>query len=214
MKYSQVRELAKSIRDNDWYVGWMDLSEPSILKSYLSKILCHAFVQNKSVCIVSCPPDWHEKGYEPSIPLANFGFSVKTIPDYYYDCFLSYKIESFPADEDDIAFSVNALTPRHTALNGAKVRIDDKKWNYYLNSPDKKGGLVKSLANVNSKSDLMRLIEMNIELNYIYNLRIKEDALLFDICLYCKRENGSLRKTTVACRYNPGNNCVSVVTLV
>ena len=144
------------------------------------------------------------------------GFSVCSINEDSYGAFLSYKIESTVPDEQDVAFSFNALLPKFDSLEKMNLNITEERWAQYLtNTETGKGKIIETLGyHAEEKARFQKEVFKQICANYIYNLnQNSHGAWLFDVCVELPTKNGHRRKTMVALKYAPDTGTVDVVTI-
>lgn len=163
------------------FVGVINVFHGSLLKDYLSFILCNSFIKIDK-CILKQHPDDVDNDVNELSGLEKFGYTTKSIQDVYYLLFLSYKIECTQNNSDN-HFSICALTPNITDPKKMFIKISDGKFNYLKNE---KTGIMKRLNFLNiSVNELEEKIKNRIENNYFFNLRIcsKDNSYIFNIIL-------------------------------
>ena len=214
---NQLSSIISELKKVEYFYGYACLNSNSYFKIYLSDILCPVCIKSKNTIIVSHPIDYddNENINMRGFPFTENGFKLVSINEDSFGPFLSYKIESFLPDEDDISFSYNALFPKFNSTNKLKLNLSDGKWGYLNDTSNGKGGIIKSLEFNNiSKDDFVNIIFKQICGNYIYNLRVNEfNDRLFNVCIELPTKNGNIRKTTVALKYKPDCGEIDVVTM-
>lgn len=216
---NQQKTIAKELLEYPWFTGFADVTHESRFKSFISCILVHAFIKHKGQIIASHPSDYsdNENINMSGYPFEENGFSFVSINEESFMPFLSYKIESILPDEDDIAFSFNALFPKFDSAKKLKLMIYTKKWYEYLTSTeaDKKGILLETIGyGPNSRDAFMKEIYKKICTSYIYNLRQNNYGdLLFNVCVDLPTINGNSRKTMIVLKYHPNSGEISIVTV-
>lgn len=215
---NQRWNIVKGLMKYEWFTGFADLTHHSAFKSYVSNILSNLCIKNQSKIIVGHPADVpdDENVNNVGYPFEENGFSFVSINEDSFGSFLSYKIESLVPDEEDISFSFNALFPKFDTFEKIQLCVDEQKWSKYLVDKNKgKGVILEKLGYVLSdKERFIKEIYKQICSNYLYNLR-KNDfgAMLFDVCIELKTNNGHLRRTTIALKYLPESGTMQIVTI-
>jgi hypothetical protein len=177
-------------------------------------MLIRAFIQHKNVVI-----DTHEDGLGPhhnqgSLPwdFKQFGLAVKSVEDSLYQTFLSYKIERpvlLDEDEEDVAMSLNALTPNPVHVDDCNLDLDERKLGYLRQVHG--SALTHAGISEITAEELVAKIKDQFRGGYIYSMgRSKEDdTLKFNVII---EEHG---KSRVQCglKYFPAERRLSVITL-
>ena len=200
------------------YIGSIDLNYSSFMKTYLSHILCPAFIKYKNNIIMGHEDDCDNNeninilGY----PFEQFGYNCKSLQDSMYGLFLSYKIEHavFEGFEIDTAFSINAITPKVFSLTDFDILIEDTKLQYLISG--KRGKLKKAGFLKIDKNEIEKLIKEKINSNYIYNLTFLNEynTLKFNIQVELKAgDTGNPVKITLSLEYNPEEKLLRLITL-
>ncbi|MCX5637733.1 MAG: hypothetical protein NTX52_08600, partial [Planctomycetota bacterium] len=158
--------------DFEPYVGFMDLTYSSFIKTYVSMILCNVFVKSKNTIIMGHEDDRDESenvnicGY----PFEENGYRYVSVSDSLFSVFLSYKIERevFDGFKNDTVFSINAVSRNVLAIDDFDVLIEENKLIYLRKN---KGEKLKKAGLINLDSgELEYLIRERISSNYIYNM--------------------------------------------
>jgi len=200
------------------YVGYLDLTFASKLKTYISTILVKSFIKHKNVILM---PNEEDSDEEEDINIYGYPFEennylCKNINSLLYELFLSYKIERevFGADENDFAFSINAVSKLVHPIDDFTLEIEDKKMQYILNN--KKGKLKKAdLINLERK-DLELLISSKLKSNYIYNMVFLEEhnTIKFNIVIeFIASDTLEVVKMLVALEYLPELKVLRLITM-
>lgn len=215
---TQRQIILDGLNKYEWFTGMADLTHQSRFKSYISNILTNVCVKNKNKVILPHPSDYSDEKNANlrGFPFESNGFQVYSINENSYGAFLSYKIESYPPDHDDISFSFNALFPKFDTFEKIALNISDNRWNQYLiDIKGGKGRILESLGYQHSdKERFTKEIFSHICANYIYNLRENEyGAFMFDVCVDLPTIHGNKRKTVVGLKYYPDSGSVEVVTI-
>ncbi|MDB5091013.1 MAG: hypothetical protein JWR09_5007 [Mucilaginibacter sp.] len=164
LAFQSIREGLKNYAP---YVGYFDLTFSSVFKHFLSSILVRGFVKNKNQIIA---PDEETGKYNPTMfNFEKYGFQCNAIESLYYDIFLSYKIERpISLSEEDIRFSLNAVSTTVLTLSDFKLVIEEPKLQYLMT--EKKDNFERAgLANM-SIDELQDQIKSKLNTNYIFNL--------------------------------------------
>lgn len=203
------------LKEFDSYIGHFDLTNQSVIKSYLSNILINSFIKYKETIVMA-----HEADRENSeninitgFPFEENNYQVKSIQDLYFDLFLSYKIERevYIGFETDLDFSLNSISP--IISNFEEIEIADEKIQYLKRI---KTGKMKKINLINSsKEELIEIIKSKIKSNYIYNMtELKlHDVLKFDIIVELKNSFKEIVKVTIGFEYLPKHSKLRLITL-
>ncbi len=203
------------------YVGFVDLTFSSSLKTYVSMILVNHCLKHRGYIIMGHEDD-RDSGEDVNMngyPYEDSGFICRSLPSYLFDLFLSYKIERpvFRGFETDTEFSLNAINPDPMPLFDFGIRVDAAKSDYLLTSKTgslKRTGLIESVH-----GELEARIREKISSNYIYNLCHDDQhgTTKFDILLELQPSDASSAsspiRTMVALEYIPAERCLRLITL-
>lgn len=199
------------------YVGYLDTTFQTPIKSYVSTILCKIGIINKDTVILPGEDeDWRVDENTQGLPFDKYSFIIKSVPDLYFGLFLSYKIERavFEGFEADTEISLNAVSPIVKNLNCFKVMIEPEKLKYLL---EQKGGKLKKAQLENyQKKDFENLIKEKIKNNYIYELtELKEHNIVkFNIVIELDVQYTTEKvKCNVSLVYNPEEEIIRLITL-
>lgn len=198
------------------YVGFLDTSTQTNLKTILSFILCKvAIVNNKEVILPYEDEDWEIDENTQGLPFDSNNFSIKSIPSLYYDLFLSYKIEreDLKGYSLDTQIALNAITPVVIDLEKLNIEIEEPKFDYLLNE---KGGKLKKaqLENYTIK-DFEKLIKEKIKDSYIYEMsELKEFKVIkFNVIIELEVQYSAEKvKCQVTLHYQPEENKLRLIT--
>lgn len=194
------------------YIGALDLTYTSLMKAMISTMLIRAFIQHRSIVI-----DTHEDGLGPHhnegyLPwhFKKFGLTVKSVESALYQMFLSYKIERPELDdEEDVAMSLNALTPNPVHIDDCVLDLDERKLGY-LRQAHGSALTHAGLAEL-SADELAERIKAQFRGGYIYSMghSREDDTLKFNVVVE------DLGRSRVQCglKYFPSESRVSVITL-
>lgn len=195
------------------YIGYFDLTFSNPFKHYLSTILIRNFIKDRDQVIVQDEdtgyhnPTWY--------PLEESGFKCKAVNSIYYGVFLSYKIER-PASlsEEDIRFSLNAISRAVFKLSDFKLVIEEPKLQYLVTN--KKDNLERAGMLDLSLKELQDQIKSRINTNYIFNLcfLLESHTMKFNIMLETVQKSGHKRmKLTVALEYRAHDKILRLITM-
>lgn len=208
-----IERLDASLSRHAAYIGSVDMTYISLLKAALSTMLVRAFIQHRTTII---------QGHEDDLPdtddvnlvgydFAKFGFSNRSVPDWLYGLFLSYKIECpvFPGDDGDIRFSLNAITTTPHPIAQCIVELDERKLEYLQR--EKAGSLKLADFEALSAEQISAQIRNKLALNYIYSLARSTcgSTLKFNIVV----ENARVARSMCALEYRPQDQLLRVITL-
>ena len=195
------------------FVGYVDTTFMSLFKSLISRSLVSICIKYKDIMILR-----HEDDIDDDKNINNcgyrfekYGFRYISIKQMYYDLFLTYKIESILADQEDLDYSIKAISSDYDTCN--KVYVDNKKIGYLNNA---KNGLMKklNLKEYNSE-DLQNLIGNKISNTYFYDLEYIEEYRTpkFNVSLELETIEGTKRKVLVALMYSEQKNSFELITM-
>lgn len=217
---NQRWNIVENLMKYPWFTGFVDLKYQSLFKSYISNILINLCIKCRNKIIVSHSSDRcdNENVNEYGYPFEENGFELISINNDSFDSFLSYKIESFVPDEDDIGFSFNALFPKFDSFDKLNLCIPEERWNRYLNVKDElknKGGIIERLGyDISDMDKFIKDVYKKICSNYLYDLRENEyGKLLFNVCMEFSTINGHLRRTKVGLKYYPDIGIIEIETI-
>lgn len=212
---TQFSIILKGLNDYCGFVGYAILNNSSAFKMYLSKILSSTFIKAKKKIILPHESDIrNEKNYNIlNYPFEINGFEIKSINEERYHIFLDYKIETSYPDPEDVSFSINAIFPKFTSIEDIEFVISDDKWIYLNRSENGKGGILNSIEQL-SRKDFTELVYKQIRSRYVYRLdRNEYGALMFNVFIELSTQNGHIRKTTIALKYDPQYNKLFLITI-
>jgi len=208
----QTSRLEEAFSEQPYYLGSVDMTYQSPLKSYLSRTLVRLYIQHGSTIIT---PDPDAVGEADDIDLygygfKNAGFQVRSVPDWLFGQFLAYKIECPVLDEDtDGRFALNAMTPEPVALQGLEVVLGDAKHNYLRTH--KAGSLRRSGLEALSAAEIACQVASKLQSNYMYCLARAEEGgtMKFNVTL----ENEWIARYLCALEYKPDKGQLQLITL-
>ena len=214
----QQLKITEGLSRYPWFSGFVDLTYSSRFKTYISHILAHVCVKNRDKIIVSHPSDYQDEENinMRGLPFEDNGYKILSVNEDSFGAFLSYKIEKYLPDVEDVSFSFNALFPQFNSYEKISLKILNKKWEEYLtNKNTGKGKILVILGyGIKNKEEFQREIFKQICANYIYNLEENEFGdLKFNVCVELPTIHGNLRRTTIALKYFPEKGEVSIITI-
>lgn len=198
------------------YVGFLDTTTQTNLKTMLSFILCKvAIVNNKEVILPYEDEDWETNENTQGLPFDSNNFSIKSIPSLYYDLFLSYKIEreDLKGYSLDTQIALNAITPIVTDLEKLNIEIEEQKFDYLITT--KGGKLKKAQLEKYSIKDFEKLIKEKIKDNYIYEMsELKEfNVIKFNVIIELEVQYSQEKvKCQATLHYKPKENKLKLIT--
>ncbi len=205
--------IISSLKAYHAFVGYVDTTFMSLFKSLISRSLMSICIKHKDTMILR-----HEDDIDDNENINNcgyrfekYGFKFISVKQMYYDLFLTYKIESILADQEDLDYSIRAISPHYETCNNIYV---DKHKIEYLN--DAKNGLMKKLnLKEYDSEDLQKLIGNQINNTYFYDLEyIKEyNTPKFNVSLELETIEGTKRKVLVSLKYSELKNSFELITM-
>jgi hypothetical protein len=194
------------------YIGALDLTYTSLMKSMVSTMLIRAFIQHRNFVI-----DTHDDGLGPHhnegyLPwnFKKFGLSVKSVESSLYQMFLSYKIERPELDdEEDVAMSLNALTPNPVHIDDCALDLDERRLGYLRQAHS--SALTHAGLGELAADDLVKRIRAQFRRGYIYSMgrSTEDDTLKFNVVV----EDRGHSRVQCGLKYFPAERRVSVITL-
>jgi hypothetical protein len=213
---SLVKKITSNLNEFDGYLGYLNMTFQTPIKSYLSIILCKTGILHKNTVILPGDEDsWTQNENIHGLPFDKHGFKIMNIPDPYFGIFLSYKIERevFDGYENDTEFSLNAVSSIIKDLDSCKIIIEPEKLQYLL---EQKGGKLKKAQIENyTTTDFEALIKEKIKDNYIYEMtELKEhNVVKFNIVLeLALRSQIDKIKCSVTLSYMPEQEIIKLIT--
>jgi len=212
---NQINNFISALTNVEYFVGYVDMTFSSRLKSILAYSLVHLGIKHKNTFLLSHPDDFDEnENYNYSgFNFENHGFSIKSISEMYSCLFLSYKIESEFVETDDIKYSLNAIKQKPKFYRKASIVVPHKKLQYLKLE---KAGIFEQLGIKDiSPKDLEKIIRTRIDRLYIYNLEFIEQFNVpkFNISIELKKTDGKLRKVIVALKLNRRRKALELITM-
>ena len=214
-----IAKFHTGLSDYEPYVGYIDLTFASPMKTYISSILINIGLKHRKF-IIRGFEDGKEDINISGYPYEENGFVCKCTAETQFMLFLSYKIERpvYPGFETDTEFSLNAINPTFLPLSKLDIRVDIEKFKYLLT--EKTGSLKRAGLIADTPENLKALIREKISSNYIYNLSYdkEHDTTKFDILLETPPVDNSSSENTpirimVALEYMPTDQTLRLITL-
>lgn len=219
---AQTNAIVDAVKKFDWFFGYTDLFDSSVLKSYLSTILVNKCVKNKNIMIMANPDGLMDPAANINIhgyPYVENGYRIISVDEECFNTFLSYKIETFILPPEDNAFSINAIYPQFQYMKNLEFEIPIDKWRYLnrdtTTEQKGKGEIMKVLASELQDIDTFKeCILSNLCNNYIYKLEKNEYGdYKFCECIGLKTKNGHYRKTLISLKYIPNESKLMLITI-
>jgi hypothetical protein len=216
-----IANFHTGLSDYEPYVGHIDLTFASPLKTYISSILLNIGLKHRKFIIMGYG-DGMDGGEDINVsgyPYKENGFICKSIAETLFTLFLSYKIERpvYPGFEADNEFSLNSINPTILPLSKLDIRVDIEKFNYLLT--EKTDSLKRAGLIADTPDNLKMLIQEKISSNYIYNLSHNNEhkTTKFDILLEISPVDGSNVdspiRMMIALEYMPMDQTLRLITL-
>lgn len=215
MTQSNANKFNNNLEKYIGYVGYVDLTYDSILKTLVSTMLINAFIKYKNL-IIQCHEDdvsnienHNLKGYD----FEKYGFINKSLQSQYFDLFLSYKIERkvFKGFEKDLNFSLNVLSNNIIDISQCEIVIAEEKLGYLK---EQKSNQFKKADLEISKETLTNIIKNKLFQNYIYNMRINEHKnMIFNLMLEVQNEKNEKMKMLISLEYLPTPKQLRLITM-
>lgn len=206
--------IISSLNAYQAFVGYVDTTFMSIFKSLISRSLMSICIKHKDTMILRHEDDIDDNeninncGYK----FEKYGFKYISVKQMYYDLFLTYKIESILADQEDLDYSIKAIAPHYETRTNS-IYVDKNKMEY-LNL-EKNGLMTKQNLIKCTSEDLASLINERINKTYFYNLEYieKYSTPKFNVSLELETVEGKKRKVLVALKYSDNNDSFSLITM-
>jgi len=200
------------------YTGFIDITFSCYMKTYVSMLLCNAFIKNKNKIIMGHEDDIDESENHNVLayPFEENGYKCFSLPGMYFGLFLSYKIERkvYKGFEKDTTFSINAISKKVFNLDDLQIVIGRNKFEYLLE--EKKNKLKKGCLIDIRIEDLKNLIRNKIQNDYIYNLVYDEEhnTTKFNMQIEIQAsDTGEMIKLLIALEYIPGKKELRLITM-
>jgi hypothetical protein len=172
----KINYIVNGLKQNLEFIGYFDFTYSSLMKEYISNIIGQRYlIHKKNILLNSGYYEYLDENINNTqYDFEKYGFQIKSISDMNYSMFLTYKIERkyYDIDISDQMFSLSAVSNKTEALNKFNVIIEDKKLEYLLNK--KKGSMKAGELYSLKKNEIEKLIKVNLDNNYIFNLEYTE----------------------------------------
>jgi hypothetical protein len=210
---SALTTIIQGLKNYTPYVGYFDLTFASPFKHFLSSTLIRGFVKNKNQIIA---PDTETGKYNPTMfDFEKHGFQCNAIESLYYDIFLSYKIERpVHTSEEDIRFSLNAVSTTVLTLSDFNLVIEESKLQYLITK--KKDNFERAGLAQLSIVELQDQIKSKLNTNYIFNLCFlpKYGTIKFNIMIETMQQiSNKPMKLIVALEYIVKSRILRLITM-
>ena len=214
----QIANINEILKDKSFYIGYIDMTFNSILKTIIAHCLAPHAIKHKNIILLQDETHIGEDEYGDDINVSGYtyeenGFIVKSINSECYGLFLSYKIESIINDNDDIRFSFNAIHPSHDYIFDFPLSIQEAKVTYLK---ENKTEILRKVGLIDYSSDeLEKKTKKRIEESYLYNLEYLEEYNVpkFNVTLELNTIHGGKRKVIVALKYVIDSNELQLITM-
>jgi hypothetical protein len=209
---ADTTRIDQAFRGHRGYVGSLDLTLDSPIKTYISSCLVRAFIKHGTL-IISGHEDDRDPAEDYNLSLFDFnqfGLTVRSLPLTYYGVFLSYKIERQNMPQDgDRRFSLNAMTPSPKLIDDFEVVLEEPKLRYLREQ--KAGSLKRAGFAELDATDIAQRIREKVDASYIYYLSRATNAptLKFNVLV----ETPSRSRIECALEYQPDDGLLRVLTL-
>lgn len=214
-----VNKLINQLKVYEYFIGYMDVTFSSKIKTYFSGILNSHFIKYKSILILGDPNDTNiidDLDNNVFCDYEELGFTCQVIHLMYYYIFLSYKIERevLPIFDGDTKFTLNSLSDLIVNVEDCTIEIEENKFDYIMQEKTKnleRAGIINL-----SIEELKTLIKSKINSNYFYNLTFlpKWNTLKFNILIEVSRtDSPKLMKLLIALEYKPSEKKLRLITM-
>lgn len=129
---SQQNSIIGVLQSQVFFVGYVDMTFSSRLKTLLAYSLTPRGIKHKDIIILPHEDDCKdgENINNCGYPFEDYGLSVKSVGEMYYTLFLSYKIEAQFSDPKDLSYSINAIYSNVTSVFKLPVYVSNEKLSY------------------------------------------------------------------------------------
>lgn len=215
-KYEEIHDHL--VRSYPLYFGYINMTFSSPLKDYLSFILSSlCVVKNHTVIFQSYDFEYTQgqiKKEEKKLIIIFRVFEASkyffvAIPDHEYALLLTYRIESSIGNSqfDGGSIELGALGGTDASVLDLSIILPDEKFQYI----QEKNNLYSK-----SKTDFLEMLKSKIASNYIYNLRVEENAAKFNIIMELPigvTNSGELKRKLIAFKYLKDEKSISPITM-
>ena len=218
MTESRRDAIDAALRSSSAYLGSVDCTYSSAVKTWLSTTLVHRYLKSGRTFLSGHEPDVpNTENYNlPGWPLEEHGFTSASLQEMYFDLLLSYKIERRTvAHEFDVKHSLTAISEIPHDLSTFDVQLDEAKLAYVAQHGG--GGFGAAGLGSLTRREVIEAIRSRIASNYIYDLELKvhEDGATakFNIMLEFPREAASPVRIQVTVAYMADSRTLRVITM-
>lgn len=177
---AQLQSAIDDLKCEPYFIGYMDMSFCNYIKNIISVQIPQQFlIYNDNIIQVSVDGETSDVNYT-LFDFDNINKKIINIEEESYLVFLTYKIKRdlFDHDSRDQEVTVNSVIQDTIKLHGYDICIEDDKFEKYL-----KRERVKSLDMINGnnsieKSELIKKIQKNINMNYLYDIEYNKYGCL------------------------------------
>lgn len=212
---SQQNSIIGVLQSQVFFVGYVDMTFSSRLKTLLAYSLTPRGIKHKDIIILPHEDDCKdgENINNCGYPFEDYGLSVKSVGEMYYTLFLSYKIEAQFSDPKDLSYSINAIYSNVTSVFKLPVYVSNEKLSYLK---EQKTAIMEKLRLMEfSTEQLSCLIKERIKNGYFYNLEYLETYRVpkFNLSLELSTTEGHLRKVLVSLKYSTEQKRLELITM-
>jgi len=212
LKPASARRITDGLsRSSANYLGAVNLTYSSALKTILARSLVRVFIKHRRLVVQGVEDDrpTNDDTSLLSYEFYRFGLQNRNVPGWLYGIFLSYKIESPPLPgERDAEFALNALCDHPVSLSECRIELEERKLEYLREQ--KKGSLRRAGLEGLGRDEVVERIRGKLESNYVYNLSRSRDGRTLKVNVIL--EVADAIRSLVALEYCPGQREVRVIT--
>lgn len=213
---SMVSRFHQGLSSFSPFIGHIDCTYRSMIKTYLSTVLVNEFLKYHQTILqpheddLDDAVDQNTHGY----PFAAHGWLVRSVPSTMFEVLLSYKIERpvYPGFEADTELALSAVSTRPSRLEGFEVVIEPQKLEYL--AANKTGSLQKAGLLHLSVEAVEAALREQLQSNYIYSLceDREHNVVKFNTIVEFRADSGPCR-LTVALEYLPDASAMRLITM-
>ena len=215
-----VNKLIYKLKAFNYFVGYIDVTFSSKIKTYFSGILNSHFIKYKSILIQGDPNDTNiieDLDNNVFCDYEELGFTCQIVHAIYYYVFLSYKIERevLPIFDGDTKFALNSISDQIVNIEDCTIEIEKNKFDYVMQERTVNLGRA-GIINF-SIEEIETLIKRKIQSNYFYNLAFLSNwnILKFNISIEVPRtDSHKFMKLIIALEYKPNEKKLRLITMV
>jgi len=212
-----LTDIHTFLKDSDAYVGYIPTTNQTLAKSYVSLYLVNVFLKVEKTILLGHEDDRpNEENCNLSLyPFEEMGFKVVSLKGYFFDMFLSYKIERpvVKPFEADTKMAINSISDVVDKIYDFSVEIEDAKHKYLLKN--KIGSMTLAGLHEIDKISLEEVIRSKLSNSYIYNLKHlhEHNTMLFNIIVEIENSERYAVRLLAALEYKPILKVLRLVTL-